>query len=67
MPSSTSFLLLVLCVLVLVPSVSAFGAGEIPDFAYLNGQCQLSLSIKSGDVSLGALCQPWQLPHKRKY
>ena len=38
MPSSTSLLLLVICVLVCLPSVHAFGAGEIPDFAYLNGE-----------------------------
>lgn len=47
MPSSTSFLLLVLCVLVLVPSVSAFGAGEIPDFAYLNDKAFRHLDIEN--------------------
>ena len=38
MSSSSTVLILSLIVLVLLPSQAyAFGAGEIPDFAYLNG------------------------------
>jgi hypothetical protein len=39
---STFLFIATLCVL--LPQASAFGAGDIPDFAYLNGQSlQLSL------------------------
>jgi hypothetical protein len=43
MPSTTTLLLITVCFLVLIPSVSAFGAGEIPDYAYLNGSSPASL------------------------
>lgn len=35
---SITTLFIVLTVLVLAPSVHAFGAGDIPDFAYLEGE-----------------------------
>jgi hypothetical protein len=39
MPATSSGFLLVFAVLlVLAPSAHAFGAGDIPDFAYLNGE-----------------------------
>jgi hypothetical protein len=45
MPATTSSFLLVFAVLlVLTPSAYAFGAGDIPDFAYLNGE------IRSADL-----------------
>jgi hypothetical protein len=37
---STFLLLATLCVL--VPQASAFGAGDIPDFAYLNGAAPIN-------------------------
>lgn len=37
MTPTSLILLATVCLLCFLPSVNAFGAGEIPDFAYLNG------------------------------
>ncbi|CUA69646.1 hypothetical protein RSOLAG22IIIB_04023 [Rhizoctonia solani] len=66
MYSFTTTLLVVTLLCVLVPNVAAFGAGDIPDFAYLNDKAfrhgdiesilsQLSKNVGSSGFSGGAL------------
>ncbi|KAG8836076.1 hypothetical protein FRC17_010009 [Serendipita sp. 399] len=47
MASSTTILLAILCLFALLPSVSAFGAGEIPDFAFLADKAFRHLDIEN--------------------
>ena len=45
MPPTTHFLLVVTILLVALPHAYAFGAGDIPDFAYLNDK-----AFRHGDI-----------------
>ncbi|KAG8785067.1 hypothetical protein FRC20_010171 [Serendipita sp. 405] len=45
--SSTTFLLATVCLLAFLPSVSAFGAGEIPDYAFLSDKAYRHLDIEN--------------------
>lgn len=46
MPNITTSLLILTVLLVLLPPEAyAFGAGDIPDFAYLNGEPSLDCSL----------------------
>ena len=49
---STFLFIATLCVL--LPQASAFGAGDIPDFAYLNGQ---SPSVVTGVILFVSSCR----------
>lgn len=51
MSYTNTFLFATVCLLVFLPTASAFGAGEIPDFAYLNGIC----SVRGLDSPLTAV------------
>ncbi len=45
MSSSTRLLLIIAIILLVLPNVAAFGAGDIPDFSYLNEK-----AFRHGDI-----------------